>query len=386
MLVVLKEPHFLPRMQILLLSFLNLRQLWHVNVLFITKQKSVAGSAYSVSYLARGLAEKGHGVWVGARKQAFLLKLVAEEKQVKTVHFAFEGYIDWKTARAIAKFVKANDIHVVNAQSGQDRFLMVLARFFFGLKAKVVFTRRQRPRDEPWIKRLLHTKTAKIVVISDGLKELFLKKGYLPQQLKVIYNGLPPELEKQVKSEEVEKIRKKYQIPGENKVIGCVSRLKEQKQIIKACEHLDRNTTLLFIGIKQSQVQDVIDDVSPDQQLVFTSVLDHEQVLAHYKLMDVNILASKMDGFGLTLVEAMALSIPVIGSDFGGIRSVIGDNENGLLFENGDIEGLANKIKTVLHDPVLRERLIKNGRDAYLTRFNLAQTLASYESYFLSLL
>ncbi len=353
-----------------------------MKILFITKQKSVAGSAYSVSYLAKGLAEKGHEVWVGARKEAFLLKLVAEEKQVKHVHFPFSGYTDWKTAREISRFVSAEGIDIINAQSGQDRFLMVLAKWIFGLKAKVIFTRRQRPRDEPWLKRFLHTKTANIVVISDGVKDLFLKKGYSEEQLHVIYNGLPPDLEKQVNPAEVARLKQDYQIPEGNKVIGCVSRLKEQAQIIRACQFLDENITLLFIGIEQKQVQEVINEVEPKQQLLFTSVLDHQKVLTHYPLMDVNILASKMDGFGLTLVEAMALGVPVIGSNFGGIRSVIGDNENGLLFENGDIEGLANKITSVLQNEELRKKLIQRGRKAYLTRFNLERTINEYESYF----
>lgn len=357
-----------------------------MKILFITKQKSVAGSAYSVSYLAKGLAAKGHEVWIGARKQAFLLKLVEGEKQLKKVHFSFEGYTDWKTARDIARFVKAKGIDIVNAQSGQDRFLMVLAKLLFGLKAQVVFTRRQRPRDEPWFKRFLHTKSASIVVISDGVKELFLKKGYRNEQLHVIYNGLPPDLEKQVKPEEVARLRLQYQIPQENKVVGCVSRLKEQAQIIRACPFLEENLTLLFIGIEQAQVQEVIDEVAPKQQLLFTAVLDHPQVLAHYPLMDVNILASKMDGFGLTLVEAMALRVPVIGSNFGGIRSVIGNNENGLLFENGDIEGLANNITSVLENEELRKKLIIKGREAYLTRFNLERTINEYEIYFQQLL
>lgn len=357
-----------------------------MKVLFITKQKSVAGSAYSVSYLAKGLAAKGHEVWVGAREQAFLLKLVASDERLKTVHFAFKGYTDFKTAREIAAFVKRHNIDIVNAQSGQDRFMMVLARFLFGLRTQVVFTRRQRPRDEPWIKRFLHTKTANIVVISDGLKTLFKKKGYRDDQLKVIYNGLPKNLEKTVDTEFVHRLRQQYRIPLENKVIGCVSRLKEQHQIIRASPFLAPNITLLFVGIEQSQVQAVIDEVAPQQQLVFTSVLDHQQVLNHYPLMDIHILASKMDGFGLTLVEAMAMGIPVIGSDFGGIRSVIGNNENGLLFENGNIEELANQIKLLLHDQALRERLIQKGREAYLTRFNIEQTINAYESYFQELL
>ncbi|MDW3196945.1 MAG: glycosyltransferase family 4 protein [Cytophagales bacterium] len=357
-----------------------------MKVLFITKQKSVAGSSYSVSYLAKGLAEKGHDVWLGARKEAFLLKLVESDKQLKTVHFAFKGYADWKTSREIAAFVKEHKIDIVNAQSGQDRFMMVLARFLFGLSAKVVFTRRQRPRDEPWIKRFLHTKTASIVVISDGLKILFKKKGYREDQLKVIYNGLPKALNKAVDPATVHVLRQQYRIPEGNKVVGCISRLKEQHQIIRACPFLAPNITLLFVGIEQAQVQEVIDDVAPQQHLVFTSVLDHQQVLNHYPLMDVNILASKMDGFGLTLVEAMALGVPVIGSDFGGIRSVIGDNENGLLFENGDIHGLADQINALLYDQLLRENLIKKGREAYLTRFNIEQTITAYEAYFQELL
>ena len=356
-----------------------------MKILFLTRQNSVAGSSYSIYYLAKGLAARGHKVWIGARESAFALKLADQDQSIRTTTFAFRGYSDWRTAKAISAFVKENQINIVNAQSGQDRVMVILAKVLFGLSCTVVFTRRQRPRDEPWLKRALHTWTAtRIVVISEGLRKLFLKKGYQEKHLKVIHNGLPGELETRIVPEVVEKLRQEYQLDSDHQVVGCVSRLKEQHQIIAAAAHLPENLTFLFVGIKQAELQEHIDLHQPKQRLLFTSSTDHDLVLHHYKLMDINILSSKMDGFGLTLVEAMALGVPVIGSDFGGIRDVIGDNENGLLFQNGDIGELTHKIKLLLTDQNLRTRLIEKGRKAYQEKFHIDHTVENYEQFFLA--
>ena len=363
-----------------LLGFCNFEP---VKILFLTRQKSVAGSAYSINYLANGLAEKGHETWVGGRPGAFVLRLAERFPAVRKMTFDFKGYTDWKTARSIAVFVKKNSIDLVNAQSGQDRVMVILASMLFGMKARVVFTRRQRPRDEPWLKRWLHLQVAsKIVVISHGLKQLFRNKGYREQDLHVIYNGLPDDLPSRVDPQKVKTLRSHYEIPAHHKVVGCVSRLKEQHQLIRAASFLPEHTTLLFVGIQRSDLQEVIDQEKPRQHLVFTASKDHDEVLNHYKLMDVNVLASKMDGFGLTLVEAMALGVPVIGSNFGGIPDVIGEDENGLLFDNGDIAAFGDKINRILTDEQLRSRLVANGKKAYLEKFALKQTVAAYEQFF----
>lgn len=86
-----------------------------------------------------------------------------------------------------------------------------------------------------------------------------------------------------------------------------------------------------------------------------------------YRAMDVVVNASvKPEGFGRTLLEAMACGKAVVGPNAGGIPEFVTHNENGLLYKMGDSRALAKAILRLLHDPVLRNRLGAAGRETAL--------------------
>jgi glycosyltransferase involved in cell wall biosynthesis len=71
--------------------------------------------------------------------------------------------------------------------------------------------------------------------------------------------------------------------------------------------------------------------------------------------------------FGRVLIEAMASGVPPIGSDSGEIPHVIGDA--GLIFPEGNVEGLANQIRRLIDQPALREELARKGRQRALDHY-----------------
>ena len=75
----------------------------------------------------------------------------------------------------------------------------------------------------------------------------------------------------------------------------------------------------------------------------------------------VVVLPSNKEGFGRVVVEAMACGVPVIASRVGGIKEIIADEVNGLLFTVGDSEALAARLRRLLTDDSLRERIVRNG-------------------------
>ncbi|AKK26196.1 glycosyltransferase family 4 protein [Mycobacterium sp. EPa45] len=77
---------------------------------------------------------------------------------------------------------------------------------------------------------------------------------------------------------------------------------------------------------------------------------------------DIFVLPSRWEGFGLALVEAMAAGLPVIASNIDGPANVITDGSDGLLFESGSDEHLAEKITTLIQSPTLAQTLSTNGR------------------------
>ena len=319
-----------------------------MNILLITYQGDMAGSTNSISYLAKGLAERGHTVVVGMRKEALLWQLLEGTKVIR-IPMTFRNKIDHNNIRHIAAIVKKYKIQIINAQSSIDRYTTIFARWFYNLNCKIVHTRRQTPLSIGGIiQNTFYIKgTDKIIVVSDRLKEIFIQKGFPPKHLHVIYNGIPIKRYKnEVSEKKVEALRKKYNIKTTDRVIGCISRYKRQEQIIQALPYLDEKIKVLFVGCEKEDLQKHIDKVTFKNELIFAGKISPDEVLNHYKLMDVNVLPSITDGFGLVLVEAMAMGIPVIGTQFAGIISVLKENEqNGLLFEDNNIPQLVEKLK-----------------------------------------
>ncbi len=95
-----------------------------------------------------------------------------------------------------------------------------------------------------------------------------------------------------------------------------------------------------------------------------------ESVASVYRTMDVCVLASRSEPFGLVVVEAMACGVPVVATRSGGPEEIITDGETGLLVDVGRSDLMAEAILRLAEDPGLRERLAAAGRREVASRFN----------------
>lgn len=358
-----------------------------MRILFLTYQGDMAGSTNSIAFLAKGLANNGHEVFLGIRRESLLWQLV-EGTKVHRVAMTFAGKFDRTNWKQIRDIVRKHDIQIINAQSSHDRYTSIFAKWKYNLNVKIVHTRRQNPLSAGgWLQRQFYIRnTENIVVIAEGLKKIFVKKGYPEKHLVVIHNGIPIERYEQWSEEKVAALKAKLSFAPNAKIVGSVSRIKEQDQIIQAVAEMnDPSIELVFAGLERETIQPFIDQYRLKNKVHVLGKVSVEEVLNVYRVLDVNILASTMDGFGLVLLEAMAMECPVIATNFGGIPDVIQDGVNGFLFENNDIEGLKKLIRKVLDDQGTRTHLIENGNKTAFQKFTMEKTIANYEEYFQSL-
>jgi glycosyltransferase involved in cell wall biosynthesis len=94
-----------------------------------------------------------------------------------------------------------------------------------------------------------------------------------------------------------------------------------------------------------------------DGRVRFLGPLERESVLLLFRAADASILTSSWENFPHTVVEALAVGTPVIGTAVGGVPELVRDGENGLLVEPGDRDALAAAIARVTGDEGLRARL-----------------------------
>jgi glycosyltransferase involved in cell wall biosynthesis len=107
---------------------------------------------------------------------------------------------------------------------------------------------------------------------------------------------------------------------------------------------------------------DLADRLGISEHMEFNESVDQETLLGFYSECDVLVLPSKTEGWGLSLMEAMACGKPVVASNAGGIPELVRDRTDGILVRPGDVRGLADSIIELLKNPDLRVKMGKNGR------------------------
>jgi phosphatidylinositol alpha-mannosyltransferase len=73
------------------------------------------------------------------------------------------------------------------------------------------------------------------------------------------------------------------------------------------------------------------------------------------------VIPSRLESFGIIVLEAMAAGIPVVASDIESFREIISDRESGMLFKTADPDALAETVLTLLRNDTLRNRLSYNA-------------------------
>lgn len=86
-----------------------------------------------------------------------------------------------------------------------------------------------------------------------------------------------------------------------------------------------------------------------------------EEARRRYSSSKVWILGSRSEGFPGPVLEAMACGCAVVATDCGGTKDMIVDGENGYLVEPGNVDEIVNKVKILLDNPTLREKMVTNA-------------------------
>lgn len=207
-----------------------------------------------------------------------------------------------------------------------------------------------------------------IVVSHSDWRNQIAHSGRNPTKIIVIHNGINIQRYYTYSAAEVRERKLALGFNPDAPLIGSVARLAEQKGL----EYLLRAAALLRPELPELQVLIVGD--GPCRQMLEEEArkLDiseqtcflgfQEDVTPYLPLLDVFVLPSRFESFGLTLVEAMAASIPVVATRVGAIPEVVADHESGTLAPAEDAESLARAIYTYLADPIFRRQSGAAGR------------------------
>ena len=246
-----------------------------------------------------------------------------------------------------------------------------------------------------WLKKFLigslpEPTYTSLIAVSNAVKQEYIRGGYAPESIEVIYNGvgarfLKPLPDKKGEGAETE---------NASLQLLYVGRLNTEKGILVLLQSLDllvnkqglRNLHLRIFGDGDksyiNELRSFIDEKQLSSFVTFGGRVPQNELIDYYDRSDIMIVPSLwQEPFALVTAEAMARGLPVIASQVGGTGERITDNIDGLLVEPGDEQALASAIKQLMENPEKLERVAKAARTKVEEHFTIEECAKQVEQH-----
>lgn len=204
--------------------------------------------------------------------------------------------------------------------------------------------------------RLFHNNLTMYVCLTEFQRRRLISAGFPSSRIDVVPN---------MRSFSIES----YSSPNEGKYVAYVGRISEEKGVLSFVEAA---RTLSNISFKIAGTGPLVTSLSmKSSNCELVGFLKKNKLVEFYKKSRFIVFPSIWyETFGLTIVEAMLHSRPVIASKIGGIPDIVDDGVTGLLFEPGDADDLVRKIKKLYENPDLCRQMGQAGREKALREYS----------------
>ncbi len=141
-------------------------------------------------------------------------------------------------------------------------------------------------------------------------------------------------------------------------------------------EHPQLSLDIVGDGPARAELEQLVGERSFSKRIRFLGYRSEEEVGELLKEAEIFVLASFAEGVPVVLMEAMAAGVPCLATRVAGIPELIEDGESGLLAPAGDIDSLVARLRELISQPDLRNRLARAGRAKVESEFDLNREAA----------
>ncbi len=191
-------------------------------------------------------------------------------------------------------------------------------------------------------------------VAAEKLRRSILERfGGDPARVRTIYHGTDTALFDPARIGRDE-ARSRFELPPDKNIVIFVGRLSAEKNpllFVELADALKNDTGLLFVMRGNGPLRGATAARGRELGLDNLRLLDlvpAEEIPALYRAADLLVLTSVTEGVPLTILEALAMNVPVVASDVGGISDVVREGVHGFLFRNGDLPGCVESVRRAL--------------------------------------
>jgi len=334
-------------------------------------------------YLIKELAEQGHKIWVITCCDHNWDHDNISNVKIRKRLFVLTGFsINIQILLKLKKLRRQIDvIHIPYTSNSSLIYSIIIAHKLFGTSYIITI---HGGGMHPWRLKTPHKFFFKnafdIIAVSKIVKEEY--ENRCNRKIKQIYPMIPFAKSKTPKNE----LRRKFGFSENDTILlslGSIKRIKGNDILLDAFLNLGKeyikknNLKLLFVGegSMRNSLEKIVNKEDINSNVIFLGKIPYEKVSEMYKLADLYVIPSLFEGTPISLLEAMFNGLPIIGSDTNGINNNITDNVNGLLFKVGDEKELSIKLKKLIENKNLRDKLSKNATKFIKENYNFKNTL-----------
>lgn len=214
------------------------------------------------------------------------------------------------------------------------------------------------------------------IAVSSNFKQMLVSRGFRPNAIHTVYNGMDytGEMNYVSKEEFAERIGIEYN--PDLTYIGLIGRhdfVKGHDVFIKSIKKVtDRFPNVRFIiagtGENRENLVQLAESEGVTDKLIFAGFV--KDIYSFINFIDINTLTSRSESFPYVLMEGARMFKPTVCSRVGGIPDFVMDGKTGLLFESENSEELSDKLITLLENPETAEKYGKALHDLALEKFS----------------
>lgn len=207
----------------------------------------------------------------------------------------------------------------------------------------------------------------RVIAVSEYTKQEIMHYYHTPEsKIDVVYQGCDPVFSQEIEEGKLQEVKARYQLP--DKFVLYVGSIEERKNLMlvaKAMAELNRRAAIHVVAVGRrtayvDQIQDFLKAQGIDHLFHFYHQVPYADLPAFYKWASTFAYPSRIEGFGIPLLEAISSGVPAIGCTGSCLEEAGGPNS--IYVNPDDAKGMADAILRTCTDETLRQHMISEGK------------------------
>ena len=291
----------------------------------------------------------------------------------------------WKLPGGVFRLVQLLRAHRIDIVHVNDYWwgpIAWLAANFCGIPCIVHIRQQIEPHR---VRQYWLTKFDKVLAVSESIRRVAVQSGVHSDRVEVLYSGINC---RAIKPKVSYELKAKLRLEADQPVIGTVANLFERKgheyllEAMVLVKKVVPNVQCIIVGEGDSQYRQKLENIIRQKDLGQCVILVGFQndVFEFLSIFDIFVLPSILEGFGIVLLEAMAMGKAIVATRVGGTSESVVNSETGILVSPGCSETMAAAILQLLQDPQRCKEMGMAGRRRVETYFDFSRTMDRLEA------